>query len=57
MTVLFDDYMDRPAYHVVEDFAGPPAETRGRMARFELEPRQLQGHELLTFVEAMGMPD
>jgi len=37
VTVLFDDYVDRPAYHVVERFAAP-VEKVGRMVRFELLP-------------------
>jgi hypothetical protein len=40
LTLLFDDYTDRRRYHVVEDFV-PRAETRGRMARFEIEPTDL----------------
>lgn len=55
VTVLFDDYLSRPGYHVVEDFA-ERVETRGRMARFDLTPRSLKSDELLTFVEAMGVP-
>ncbi len=38
VTVLFDDYVERPRYHIVERYA-KPAELHGRMARFELEPR------------------
>lgn len=37
VTVLFDDYVERPAYHAVERFV-TPVETVGRMARFELVP-------------------
>ena len=37
VTVLFDDYVERTAYHVVEKLA-VPVETVGRMARFELAP-------------------
>lgn len=37
VTVLFDDYVGRPAYHVVEQVARPVA-TIGRMAEFRLEP-------------------
>lgn len=32
-TILFDDYFDRPAYHVVERYL-KPAQAAGRMARF-----------------------
>ena len=38
VTVLFDDYFDRPEYHWVEDFFKPVA-SAGRMARFEVENR------------------
>lgn len=37
VTVLFDDYVDRPKYHIVERLA-KPVETVGRMAVFELAP-------------------
>lgn len=37
LTVLFDDYYDRPYYHWIEDLA-PVAERTGRMARFEVQP-------------------
>lgn len=56
VTVLFDDYMNRPEYHLVEEFA-QRAEHRGRMARFELTPRQVTGDELLAVVEAMSVPE
>jgi protein O-GlcNAc transferase len=35
--VLFDDYLDRPHYHVVERLQAP-TEYIGRMARFDLQP-------------------
>lgn len=37
VTVLFDDYVDRPAYHVVEKLAAPK-QVVGRMAVFRLDP-------------------
>lgn len=40
VTVLFDDYTERRRYHAVENFV-PRSETRGRMARFEIEPTDL----------------
>ncbi|WP_371036912.1 MULTISPECIES: hypothetical protein [unclassified Rhodosalinus] len=40
LTLLFDDYVNRRAYHAIERFLDV-AETRGRMARFEVEPRAL----------------
>jgi protein O-GlcNAc transferase len=36
--VLFDDYLDRPHYHVVERLLAP-TEHIGRMARFDLQPQ------------------
>ncbi|MBA4489960.1 hypothetical protein H1S04_04165 [Paracoccus sp. S1E-3] len=41
LTVLFDDYIDRPYYHVVEEIV-PRAGMIGRMARFEIAPGQVQ---------------
>lgn len=38
VTILFDDYANRPMYHVIEELA-KPAEVVGRMARFEITPR------------------
>lgn len=40
VTVLFDDYTGRRAYHTVEALL-KPAEIVGRMARFEVEPMTL----------------
>ena len=37
VTVLWDDYANRPAYHAAERFAAP-VEVVGRMARFEIGP-------------------
>lgn len=37
VTVLFDDYRDRPAYHSVERFVSPSALV-GRLAVFRIEP-------------------
>lgn len=39
VTVLFDDYRDRPAYHSVERFVSPSALV-GRMAVFRIEPKR-----------------
>lgn len=39
VTVLFDDYAQRPAYHVVEELVGPPRMV-GRMAVFQVSPVQ-----------------
>lgn len=40
LTLLFDDYGGRQSYHAIEQFV-QPVETRGRMARFEIEPTPL----------------
>lgn len=45
VTVLFDDYAGRASYHGVERYA-KPAEIVGRMARFEIEPRQVPAGDL-----------
>ena len=41
VTVLWDDYEDRPHYHRVEELVRPVAKA-GRLARFEITPRALQ---------------
>lgn len=48
VTVLFDDYLNRPFYHGVEKLVRR-AETVGRMARFEVEPGPIPP-DLLTEV-------
>ena len=50
VTVLFDDYRDRTQYHEVETFA-KLVETRGRMAMFELSPRQFPAENLTEILE------
>lgn len=45
LTLLFDDYIGRQAYHEIEQFV-QPVETRGRMARFEIEPTPLPRSKL-----------
>jgi hypothetical protein len=44
VTVLFDDYMDRPRYHGVERIVRPERSV-GRMAVFEIEPGLVQPHQ------------
>ncbi|MGL4312020.1 MAG: hypothetical protein ACRCSU_16190, partial [Paracoccaceae bacterium] len=53
VTVLFDDYHDRPHYHWIEEFAAPVARA-GRMARFQLSPRALPADRLSRIVEAFN---
>lgn len=49
-TVLWDDYIDRPAYHEVEALA-KPVEMIGRMARFELTPTPIPADRLLWILQ------
>ncbi|MDJ0629833.1 MAG: hypothetical protein QNJ44_16365 [Rhodobacter sp.] len=50
VTVLFDDYVGRKPYKAVETFA-EPVETRGRMVRFDLEPRRFPPAEMGRIME------
>jgi hypothetical protein len=54
VTVYFDDYADRPAYHVVERF-GRPGATAGRMARFDLAPQTLRPEDLGWIMDIYAM--
>lgn len=47
-TILFDDYSDRPRYHVVEEFCKPTRHV-GRMAIFEAEPAVLTASQWHRF--------
>ncbi|MDO5642451.1 MAG: hypothetical protein Q4G26_08730 [Paracoccus sp. (in: a-proteobacteria)] len=49
LSVLFDDYTIRPEYHGVADIL-PPAETIGRLARFELTPGQVTPQHFAAMV-------
>lgn len=51
VTVLWDDYIDRPEYFLVEDFAKPVSLT-GRMARFEIAPMSIPPERLLGIVQS-----
>lgn len=53
VTVLFDDYIDREHYHAVEQIV-PRAETRGRMARFEITPQPVPPEGLTRIVAAFA---
>jgi hypothetical protein len=44
--LLFDDYTDRPEYHLVEEFI-KPVQTCGRQALFTI-PEQLDQQLILT---------
>ena len=50
ITVLWDDYIDRPAYHEVEDLV-KPVEMIGRMARFEISPMAIPAERLLWILQ------
>lgn len=45
--ILFDDYADRPHYHVVEKIAQPEKIVGDRMAVFEIEPNMVSAGFLL----------
>lgn len=45
VTVLWDDYIERKGYHVMESFA-PLVRTHGRMAEFHLAPTQVPAERL-----------
>jgi hypothetical protein len=49
VTVLWDDYIDRPAYHEVERLA-LPVRMHGRLARFDLTPMTMSGADLAWVV-------
>lgn len=55
VTLFFDDYVHRDPYHVVEQFV-PVAETRGRMARFEIAPGAFPKDRLLDIIELINRP-
>lgn len=50
VTVLFDDYVNRPAYSAIERFV-KPIRTIGRMAEFRLEPRRYEGATLAFLLQ------
>lgn len=55
VTVLFDDYTDRKAYHAVEDFIKPAA-IIGRMARFDMTPISLPQERLGWIISRYLIP-
>lgn len=50
-TVLFDDYYDRPKYHVVERYARPVRRI-GRMAEFHVIPKTYSGGDVSEMIQA-----
>ncbi len=55
VTLFFDDYAPREAYHKAEDLARP-TEMIGRMARFDLHPVQLTPDRLRAYSRALLQP-
>ena len=55
VTLLWDDYADRPHYHAVEQVLRPAA-THGRMARFDLVPMPLPPAALRLLAESYMDP-
>ncbi|PSJ56514.1 hypothetical protein [Kumtagia ephedrae] len=51
VTVLFDDYVDREAYHQVEEFV-KPTRTIGRMAEFHVEPGLVERNNVARLIAA-----
>ena len=55
VVLLFDDYTQRKAYHVVEKYLGTPQVT-GRMAKFNVTPQALDKSQLMQVVQVMSRP-
>lgn len=56
MTVLWDDYSDRPIYHQVESLVKPVAMI-GRMARFDITPMPMPVDRLAWVIEIYLRPN
>jgi hypothetical protein len=55
ITVLMDDYIDRPSYHEAETMLGAP-QMIGRMARFDLDPGMIPTDRLRLVVDSHLRP-
>lgn len=55
VTLFFDDYAPRPAYHKAAALVAPAA-IIGRMARFDLTPQTLTPDRLRAYVKALHQP-
>ncbi|MEZ5797141.1 MAG: hypothetical protein R3D63_06470 [Paracoccaceae bacterium] len=55
VTLFFDDYTGRPAYHRAERLQ-PPTGVTGRMARFDLPPHTLTPDRVRAYVKALSQP-
>jgi hypothetical protein len=53
--ILFDDYVNRSQYHVVEEFFAPTL-TVGRMARFAVSPCRITGWDWLKHAKNSFQP-
>ncbi len=53
VTLLFDDYVERPAYHEVEIF-GKPIDVQGRLARFALTPTPIPAAKMPWIFEVFA---
>jgi hypothetical protein len=56
VTVLIDDYIDRPGYHKIETLVGA-AEMVGRMARFTFTPMQMPVAQMRWIMTAFANPN
>jgi hypothetical protein len=56
VTLFFDDYANRPRYHLIEEYLGAPAAITGRMARFDLTPMPVPAERLLQVIQMMTRP-
>ena len=55
ITLLFDDYGDRPRMQVAEEFLSKP-ELVGRMAIFKVEPLQVPAEKMIQIIRLLSMP-
>lgn len=55
VTLLFDDYGDRPRMQVAEEFLNKP-ELVGRMAIFKVEPLQVPAEKLIQIMRLLTAP-
>lgn len=55
LTILWDDYRDRPAYHEAEALLAPTA-LIGRMARFDVAPRRFSAAEVNRIIPWFSIP-
>ena len=53
---MFDDYPDRPNYHVIEQIIKPSRIVDNRMAIFQVEPGDVTGEFLLHHLDAFYRP-